>query len=314
MSRPSFTGPSCMLGACVCVCGRVVGSACVGRVHVEINVKMRVFIWVSESLSKWVQLCVRVHTDSWTKGAWQVVDSFIFTLGPESDSTEEKAEKKKQKKNLGDIKMNGRRVEKHIMASPRRVTSTADLLLSCLHRCVYIHVCVCACVRLLPFILYPFSLSFPHFLSFSDYTPFSHKVSQSCVCVCMCVYLSKYAWECVCFHPRSVPSRTFFFFSFFFFFFFLFSSNNAVSLSAFEPGFNTFPLVALLCSCHAICFDQQSRGGEEKEEKGQKDGCGMREKRRWWKTEEMVETKGVSRVRRHAWMGKKWRKSTKKCL
>ena len=220
MSRPSFTGPSCMLGACVCVCGRVVGSACVGRVHVEINVKMRVFIWVSESLSKWVQLCVRVHTDSWTKGAWQVVDSFIFTLGPESDSTEEKGEKKKKKKNLGDIKMNGRRVEKHIMASPQRVTSTADLLLSCLHRCVYIHVCVCACVRLLPFILYPFSLSFPHFLSFSDYTPFSHKVSQSCVCVCMCVYLSKYAWECVCFHPRSVPSWTFFFFSFFFFFFF----------------------------------------------------------------------------------------------
>ena len=266
--------------------------------------------WVTEQVSAVVCACAHWQLNKrCMTSCWQ----FHIHSGAGVRLYWGKGGEKKKKKNLGDIKMNGRRVEKHIMASPRRVTSTADLLLSCLHRCVYIHVCVCACVRLLPFILYPFSLSFPHFLSFSDYTPFSHKVSQSCVCVCMCVYLSKYAWECVCFHPRSVPSWTFFFFSFFFFFF-LFSSNNAVSLSAFEPGFNTFPLVALLCSCHAICFDQQSRGGEEKEEKGQKDGCGMREKRRWWKTEEMVETKGVSRVRRHAWMGKKWRKSTKKCL
>ena len=111
---------------------------------------------------------------------------------------------KKKKKKIGGIKINGRWVEKHIMASPRRVTSTADLLLSCLHRCV----CVCACVRLLPFILYPFSLSFPHFLSFSDYTPFlgccahktltKHKVSRSCVCLCVCIWANVPEYVCVC--------------------------------------------------------------------------------------------------------------------
>lgn len=101
----------------------------------------------------------------------------------------------------GDEKMNGRRAEKHITASPWRVANATDLLLSCVQPCI----CVCVCP--FSFMLQPFSLSSSHFHSTVP-TKHMHSRAQTLVLLSyrlrlssqICLYIM-----CVCSELAPLP-------------------------------------------------------------------------------------------------------------